>query len=274
MVLAEALGLDAVPRPGEDLRHRRRRGGPGPGPARRPTTPGRSRASRRSCWRSTSSETNGRYAFHKDLRRSVIFGRHDLIQDAPISRIDLLSCRNTLMYFNAETQARILERFHFALNERGFLFLGKAETLLTYNSTLRPGRPEAADLRQGRRGATSASGCSRWRRTGDERGRSATWSATSASARRPSTPARWPSSSSTSAARSPWPTTGPAPCSTSPPPTSAGPLQDLQVSYRPAELRSCIDRAYAERRPVVLKDVEWSAGPRRVAATSTSTSSR
>ena len=47
-----------------------------------------------------------RFVFHKDLRRSVIFGRHDLVQDAPISRIDLLACRNTLMYFNSETQAR------------------------------------------------------------------------------------------------------------------------------------------------------------------------
>ena len=44
--------------------------------------------------------------FRKDLRRTVIFGRNDLVQDAPISRIDLLICRNTLMYFNAETQTR------------------------------------------------------------------------------------------------------------------------------------------------------------------------
>jgi two-component system, chemotaxis family, CheB/CheR fusion protein len=44
---------------------------------------------------------HGHFVFSKDLRRSVIFGRHDLIQDAPISRIDLLVCRNTLMYFNS-----------------------------------------------------------------------------------------------------------------------------------------------------------------------------
>src|SRR4051812_16576167 len=44
--------------------------------------------------------------FRKDLRRTVIFGRNNLVQDAPISRLDLLLCRNTLMYFNAETQAR------------------------------------------------------------------------------------------------------------------------------------------------------------------------
>jgi two-component system CheB/CheR fusion protein len=72
-----------------------------------------------------------RYVFRGDLRRSVIFGRHDLIQDAPISRVDILACRNTLMYFNAETQARILARFHFALNEKGCLFLGKAELMLS-----------------------------------------------------------------------------------------------------------------------------------------------
>ncbi len=46
----------------------------------------------------------GRYTFHRDLRPAVIFGRHDLTQDAPISQVDLLICRNTLMYFNAEAQ--------------------------------------------------------------------------------------------------------------------------------------------------------------------------
>ena len=69
--------------------------------------------------------------FRKDLRRTVIFGRNDLVQDAPISRIDLLICRNTLMYFNAETQTHILGHFHFSLNDRGYLFLGKSEMLIT-----------------------------------------------------------------------------------------------------------------------------------------------
>ncbi|MBB5800726.1 two-component system CheB/CheR fusion protein [Saccharothrix ecbatanensis] len=80
----------------------------------------------------------GRYAFRKDLRRTVIFGRNDLVQDAPISRIDLLVCRNTLMYFNQETQARILGRFHFALTPRGVLFLGKAEMLLAHGRLFDP----------------------------------------------------------------------------------------------------------------------------------------
>ncbi|HEU4533874.1 MAG TPA: CheR family methyltransferase, partial [Polyangiaceae bacterium] len=78
------------------------------------------------------------YVVNKDLRRCVIFGRHNLIQDAPISRVDLLSCRNTLMYFNAETQARILARLHFALNEDGVLFLGKAEMLLIHRQLFSP----------------------------------------------------------------------------------------------------------------------------------------
>src|SRR5437588_1547263 len=82
--------------------------------------------------------TNGVYLFRKDLRRNVIFGRHDLIQDAPISRVDLLVCRNTLMYFNAETQARVLSRLHFALSNAGVLFLGKAEMLLSHGNMFVP----------------------------------------------------------------------------------------------------------------------------------------
>jgi two-component system, chemotaxis family, CheB/CheR fusion protein len=83
-------------------------------------------------------QVGGRYAFHRDLRRSVIFGRNDLVQDAPISRIDLLACRNALMYFNAETQSRIVSRFGFALKPNGVLFLGKAEMLLNHTATFEP----------------------------------------------------------------------------------------------------------------------------------------
>ena len=82
-----------------------------------------------------------RYAFRRDLRRNVIFGRNDVVQDAPISRIDLLLCRNTLMYFNAETQAKILGRFHFALNPGGFLFLGRAEMLIAHTDRFLPVDP-------------------------------------------------------------------------------------------------------------------------------------
>ena len=71
-----------------------------------------------------------RFAIRSDLRRRVIFGRHDITRDAPISRLHLLVCRNTLMYFNVEAQSKIVERFTFALNDNGALFLGKAEMLL------------------------------------------------------------------------------------------------------------------------------------------------
>jgi two-component system CheB/CheR fusion protein len=79
-----------------------------------------------------------RYSFSKELRRSVIFGRHNLLNDAPISRIDLLLCRNTLMYFNADAQGRILSSLHFALADGGVLFLGKAEMLLAPSSLFTP----------------------------------------------------------------------------------------------------------------------------------------
>ncbi|MEQ8756557.1 MAG: CheR family methyltransferase [Coleofasciculus sp. G1-WW12-02] len=90
-------------------------------------------------WRQRYFEKVGNhYIFRSDIRRMVIFGRNDLVQNAPISRLDLLICRNTLMYFNAETQKRILVRFNFAVNDNGALFLGKAEMLLTNSNLFRP----------------------------------------------------------------------------------------------------------------------------------------
>jgi two-component system CheB/CheR fusion protein len=77
-------------------------------------------------------QTDQGYVFHPQLRRIIIFARHNLAEDAPMSKIDLLTCRNALMYFNPETQATILARFHFALKNTGFLFLGKAETLTSH----------------------------------------------------------------------------------------------------------------------------------------------
>jgi two-component system, chemotaxis family, CheB/CheR fusion protein len=75
---------------------------------------------------------DGRFAFRKDLRRAIIFGRNNLVQDSPISRLDLLICRNTLMYFTAETQSRILRHFHFALVPTGALILGKSEMIVSH----------------------------------------------------------------------------------------------------------------------------------------------
>jgi two-component system, chemotaxis family, CheB/CheR fusion protein len=72
---------------------------------------------------------NGEFVVRNDLRRGVIFGRNDLHQDPPISRVDLLVSRNTLMYFSPPVQERILANFHFALTRHGYLMVGKAEAL-------------------------------------------------------------------------------------------------------------------------------------------------
>ncbi|MDM9385569.1 CheR family methyltransferase [Chlorogloeopsis sp. ULAP01] len=74
-------------------------------------------------------QTEQGYVFCSQLRRSIIFGRHNLAVDAPMSKIDLLVCRNVLIYFQRETQASIFVRFHFVLTDKGFLFLGNSESL-------------------------------------------------------------------------------------------------------------------------------------------------
>lgn len=83
-------------------------------------------------------QTDRRYVFSKDLRRSITFCRHDLMQDAPMSKIDLLLCRNVLIYLNIDAQTRALARFHFGLKDSGFLFLGTAEMLPIHTSFFTP----------------------------------------------------------------------------------------------------------------------------------------
>jgi two-component system, chemotaxis family, CheB/CheR fusion protein len=195
-----------------------------------------------------------RYQFHRDLRRSVIFGRHDLISDAPISRLDLLICRNTLMYFNAETQARILARMHYALNEGGFLFLGKAEMLLTHGNSFTPvelkhrvfvKRPQAnfrdrlMMTQAGREDAVeNVVSHARIRDAAFDTGPIAQVIVDSggflvlANDR-----ARLLFRLS--------------------PQDLGRPIQDLEVSYRPVDLRSAIDQAVAERSTVILKENDY-----------------
>ena len=70
------------------------------------------------------------YRFRRDIRRWCIFGSHNLTQAPPLSHIDLLVCRNVLIYFTSELQDRILTRFHYSIREDGCLFLGRSESLL------------------------------------------------------------------------------------------------------------------------------------------------
>ena len=69
------------------------------------------------------------YRVNEAIRDAVLFTRHNLISDPPFSRLDLISCRNLMIYFERPVQQRIFERFHFALNNDGFLFLGNSETV-------------------------------------------------------------------------------------------------------------------------------------------------
>ncbi|PWC33996.1 CheR family methyltransferase [Azospirillum sp. TSO35-2] len=82
--------------------------------------------------------TGNHYVFQRELRKCVIFGRHNVVSDAPISRIDLLICRNLLIYLEADTQNVVLPRLHYALVNDGFLFLGKAETQLARSRMFEP----------------------------------------------------------------------------------------------------------------------------------------
>ncbi|HEY0355895.1 MAG TPA: chemotaxis protein CheB, partial [Flavisolibacter sp.] len=69
------------------------------------------------------------YKVSASLRRTVVFAKHDITTDPPFSKIDLLTCRNMLIYMNAQLQKNILQKFHFALNEDGYLFLGSSENI-------------------------------------------------------------------------------------------------------------------------------------------------
>ncbi|WP_034388778.1 CheR family methyltransferase [Deinococcus sp. YIM 77859] len=72
---------------------------------------------------------DGGYQVRSDLREMIVFARHNTFGDPPFTRLDLLSCRNMLIYFGAELQKQILPLFHYALKPGGLLFLGPSETL-------------------------------------------------------------------------------------------------------------------------------------------------
>ncbi len=195
---------------------------------------------------------DGRFRFRKDLRRSVIFGVHDIVQDAPISNLDLLSCRNTLMYFNADLQKRVLDRFHFALRPQGFLFLGRAETLLTYSDLFEPvdlghrlfSKTSEGRDRHGRQSRSPDAG----RRTVLADG-----SEVLAAAFDSGPVAQLVVDddgyivTANVAARSTFDLREG---------DIGRPLKDLEISYRPVELRSLIERAHRDGRPATVEHAE------------------
>ena len=85
----------------------------------------------------TRGEAGG-YRVQKSLREACVFVRHDVSRDPPFSRMDLISCRNVLIYFGAAMQKRVLARLHFALVPSGFLVLGDSESVGPGNALFRP----------------------------------------------------------------------------------------------------------------------------------------
>ena len=78
------------------------------------------------------------YCVAKELREMCIFSPHNVIKDAPFSRIDLLSCRNLLIYLNMELQKRVIPIFHFSLRADGYLFLGSSENVTRHAKLFAP----------------------------------------------------------------------------------------------------------------------------------------
>ncbi len=206
-------------------------------------------------------QLNGMYCFRKDLRRSVIFGRHDLLEDAPISRVDILACRNTLMYFNSQGQARILARLHFSLSEQGYLLLGRAETLLAHNTTFRP-----VELKQ--RVFAKVNGA-RFQRPIYLMPDGESGQARLAGGHGPVDDMREIAFNSRSDAQIIVDRTGVLAAANEAARKFFGitgrdtgrMFQDLEISYRPLELRSLIQKAQMEQRPVKITGVEHQQGP-------------
>lgn len=69
------------------------------------------------------------YRIQRELREMVLFATHNFLKDPPFSRLDLITCRNVLIYLNATAQERVMETFHFALRAGGFLLLGTSESV-------------------------------------------------------------------------------------------------------------------------------------------------
>ena len=78
------------------------------------------------------------YHVVKELRELVLFSVHNLINDPPFSRLDLISCRNLLIYLGTHLQKKLIPLFHYALKPGGFLFLGPSENLSSHRELFRP----------------------------------------------------------------------------------------------------------------------------------------
>jgi two-component system, chemotaxis family, CheB/CheR fusion protein len=83
-------------------------------------------------------EEEGGYRIGKTLREAVVFARQDIVTDPPFSRMDLVSCRNLLIYLHANLQKKVLPTFHYALKPEGCLFLGASESIGGFTDLFEP----------------------------------------------------------------------------------------------------------------------------------------
>ncbi|WP_326646999.1 PAS domain-containing protein [Streptosporangium sp. NBC_01755] len=194
------------------------------------------------------------FAFRRDLRRQLIFGRNDLTRDAPISRVDLMLARNTLMYFNSETQLSIVRRFHFALSDPGYLFLGKAEMLLNHGDRFEPvnlrmrlfkkiGSPPPGNRVTWAPGTGVSQSHPYVRHTVLQAAALATGPVAQIALDRSRNLALANSRAELLFNLNPR--------------DIGRPFQDLEISYRPVELRSVIDQVEQDLRVAELQDVTW-----------------
>lgn len=82
------------------------------------------------------------YTVKKIIREKIVFSLHNVAQDPPFLNLDLISCRNVLIYFQASLQAQVFSRFHYAMVPNGVLFLGKSEAISTSESLFRVANPD------------------------------------------------------------------------------------------------------------------------------------
>jgi len=78
------------------------------------------------------------FQIQKALREKVVFAKQDVLSDPPFSRLDLISCRNLLIYIDKNNQNRLIETFHFALNDNGYLLLGTSDTIPAASRLFKP----------------------------------------------------------------------------------------------------------------------------------------
>ena len=83
------------------------------------------------------SRKGNKYSIRQDIRKMIIFAQHNVFQDPPFGKLDLISCRNLLIYFQTVLQRNLFAIFHMALKDRGYLFLGRSESVIDYDDVFR-----------------------------------------------------------------------------------------------------------------------------------------